>query len=169
MEDLTLQFFPFPHVVHGERRNGALIDWPNRCLDCDHHCEMGSTGEVSLCSYGLNYFKVDEDLLIAGIVLRDFPNETPARRKMYAKLRHQLVSKKEFDRVIELIEEANTDVDEELQRRVQAVITEYRQPSKHQEKIVQLLRPETQQAVAQVHDYKQFVQQIIQNLNVLLE
>jgi signal transduction histidine kinase len=52
---------------------------------------------------------------------------------------------------------------------MESVIEEWEQSEAYQRDVIEKLRPELQQALANVHDYKQFVQQIIQNMNVILE
>jgi signal transduction histidine kinase len=49
------------------------------------------------------------------------------------------------------------------------VIAEYRESKGYQQDVLKELRPQLEQTLAQVHDYKQFVQQIVQNVVVLLE
>jgi signal transduction histidine kinase len=50
-----------------------------------------------------------------------------------------------------------------------AVIDEYRASKSYQQDVVDLLRPELERTLSQAHDYKQFVQQIVQNMNVVVE
>jgi signal transduction histidine kinase len=169
VENLALHFFPFPHVTGKVRRPGALIDWPERCSGCDRQCETSTANDLSLCSYGLNYLRVDDDLLIAGIVVNDYPGNTPARQKMKRRLGNQGISKKSLERIVDLSRSSIEQLEAELDSRFEQVVSEYRESQGYYEEIVERIRPEMQQALAQVHDYKQFVQQIIQNMDVLLE
>jgi len=169
MEELALQYFPYPHIVRGERRNGLLIDWPERCTGCDRHCEQGKEGELGLCSYGLNYLRIDENLMIAGIVLRDYHRETAARKKMYRSLRHQLVAREDVEKVGRQFGKGIAHAATLVKERLEDVVREYRHSKLYQEEIVDRLRPQMEKALAQVHDYKQFVQQIIQNMDVILD
>jgi signal transduction histidine kinase len=169
VEDLALKLFPYPHVLRGERKQGTIMDWPDRCSSCDRQCEGAVMGELALCSYGLNYQRVDEDLLVAGLVVNDFPTETKARAKMRRKHHEDAISGEELERVIAHCREGASEVQAELEARLDAVVSEYRETKTYQNEILDLLRPELEQTLAQVHDYKQFVQQIVQNMVVLLE
>jgi len=169
MAELAFQFFPFPHVLRGNRRPGSLVDWPDRCHSCDRHCELSNENEIGLCSYGLNYYRVDHDLLITGIVLRDFAIDTPARRKMYAQLRHQLVSLKQLKDIIQLSRHGTARIEADFEQRMEEVVQKYRQSRYYYDEILTGLQPEIERVMAQVHDYKQFVQQIFHNLDVILE
>jgi len=170
MEKLALQFFPFPYVFRGERAEGLRIKWPSRCVSCrDRQCERATSNELELCSYGVNYVRVDNDLLVAGIVLKDFPEMTSARRKMIRRVGKATVSQSEVNEAVEAARASVHQLAAELRGKKDAIISEYRDSREYQQEIVELLRPEVQQALGQVHDYKQFVQQIIQNINVILE
>ena len=146
-----------------------MIDWPERCRSCDRHCELAAPEEVGLCSYGLNYYRIDDDLLITGIVLRDYPIETPARRKMYSLLRHQLVSQAQLDDIIELSNRGTAAIEAELKARMEKVVQDYKRSRVYYDEILAGLEPEIEKAITQVHDYRKFVQQVLGNLDVLLE
>lgn len=169
MENLALQFFPYPHVVGDTRRQGALVEWPERCSNCDRQCENSAPGHLGLCSYGLNFLRVDEDLLIAGLAVQDYPHDTPARRKMLRRLKDRQVSSSDLKKVADLCADGMKKLETQLAEHIEQVIRDYRNSKGYQEDIVERLRPEMQQALAQVHDYKQFVRQIRQNMDVHLE
>ena len=172
MEDLALHFFPLPHVFRGERRPGLQVDWPAICARCDRQCEavpVSAASELRLCSYGLNYVRVDDDLLIAGIAVHDFPQKTLASRTRLRQVGRDAVSRQEVDRIVEQSVLATETQAAELRARMDAVVDEFRESRTYQQEVVELLRPDLQMTLAQVHDYKLFVQQIIQNMNVILE
>jgi signal transduction histidine kinase len=170
VEELALQFFPLPHIFRGERRSGALVDWPAICARCDRQCEKPtSTSELVLCSYGLNYIRVDEDLVIAGVAVRDFPQMTPARQKRLREVGRDALTRRELDRILERCTAANAELAANLRARMDQVIEEFRESRTYQQEVVELLRPDLQKTLTQVHDYKLFVQQIVQNMNVILE
>ena len=126
MEELTLHFFPFPHVFRGERREGTLVEWPSICATCDRQCESRGSRELSLCFYGLNYQRVDDDVLVAGVVVRDYPDSTPARRKRLRELR-DVISTADIERVIAKCRAATDRLEAELRERKDAVIEEFRE------------------------------------------
>jgi signal transduction histidine kinase len=168
MEELSLRFLPFPHVYRGERRPGLNRDWPDRCSKCDRQCEDSDQSGVQLCSYGVNYLRVDEDLLIAGVVARDYPSSSHAYRKMRGKLSRQLTTVGELDSVLRVRTDLDAELAKEVERRKQAVIEDYRRTDGFREDVIAGLRPDVQRALAQVHDYRQLITQIIQNVNVIL-
>lgn len=49
------------------------------------------------------------------------------------------------------------------------IINQYRTTEEYKRDVVELLRPEIQQQLGQLHDYRQLITQIIQNMNVLWE
>lgn len=75
----------------------------------------------------------------------------------------------ELDRVLTLCGESMAELEAQLKARQDAIIAEYRQSKGYQRDILKALKPDLEETLAQVHDYKQFVQQIVQNIDVLLE
>ncbi len=166
MDELALHFFPYPYLFRGKRHDGLLISWPDRCTGCDRQCEHGVVNELALCSYGINYFRIDAELMIAGVVVRDYPTMTPARRRqMHA--RQLQPSRVEIQRTADRAREATAVLEEHLEAERKTIISEYRNSRRYQSEIVELLRPEIEKALGQVHDYKAFVAHIIQNMNVI--
>ena len=168
MEELALHYFPFPHVFQGKRHDGFRARWAPPCSSCDRQCESSLSSELSLCSYGVNFIRVDEDLLIAGVVVRDYPVMTSARRKAIRAVGKGAVSKNEIQSAIDHAAKASKELEERFRRKQDELIAEYRDSKGYQAEIVEQLRPDIERALAQVHDYKQFVQQIVQNVNVIL-
>lgn len=170
MEQLALTFFPYPHVFRGERREGAVTSWPDPCLSCNRQCESSHETGLRICSYGVNYQRVDPDLLVAGIVVSDYPTaRTGARQKVLRQVRAERITRAQLEKTLAKGVEATAALERELQSRRDQIIADYRESEKYQTDVVGLLRPDLERTLAQVHDYKQFVQQIIQNLDVLLE
>jgi signal transduction histidine kinase len=168
MEKLALQFFPLPYVLSGERHDGLLQGWPARCSTCDRQCESADREGLQLCSYGLNFVRADEDLLVAGIVVGDYGTQTPNRAKMMRTVKPH-VTRDYVEAVVQRARETTAELQADLQRRRDEVIADYQASKGYQADLLELLRPDLETALAQVHDYKQFVQQIAQNLDVLLE
>jgi len=169
MEDVTLHFFPFPHVFRGERRDGLKIKWAKACSHCDRQCEHAPRPGLQMCSYGVNYERVDQDLLVAGVVVRDWLLWSSARKKALSAAGSDTIVQADLERAIERAAVSRVEQEQELRARKDAVIAEYRTAREYQAEIIEKLRPEIQAALGQVHDYKEFVQQIVQNMNVILE
>ncbi|MGH9307713.1 MAG: sensor histidine kinase [Acidimicrobiales bacterium] len=112
---------------------------------------------------------MDDDLLIAGIVVVNYQPETPARRKQMRAAGREVVRKDELQRVIERTSDSTEMLEAQMRARMDAVVQEFRDSKTYQQEVIDALRPDVRRALAQVHDYKQFVQQIIQNMNVILE
>jgi signal transduction histidine kinase len=88
---------------------------------------------------------------------------------MLKRLKPMSISSDELDQVVDRYRSVADMIDAELRAKMDAVVAEYRESKSYQQEVVELLRPDLEKTLGQVHDYKQFVQQIIQNLNVLLE
>jgi hypothetical protein len=169
MERLALQFFPFPHVFKGQRRTGLLVDWADPCYTCNRQCEISKSTEIELCSYGINYYRIDEDLLIAGVVIRDYSTTTPARRKALRKAKRNAISAADIQSVANRALQNTAELEEQLRRNKDRILDDYRQSAEYKQEVVQLLRPSIEQALSQVHDYRSLIAQIIQNFNVIMQ
>ena len=125
---------------------------------------------MQLCPYGVNYQWATPELLVAGVVLRggDYP-PTPARQKMLRAVGKDAIRKDHLEQVVERARENIAREEADLRARKDAVIAEYRRGKGYQEDLLDLLRPELERTLGQVHDYKQFVQQVVQNVDVLLD
>jgi signal transduction histidine kinase len=169
VDELALRFFPYPHVFRGRRRPGTVVDWPEICARCDRQCESSNQEGLQLCSYGLNYLRVDKDLLVAGVAVREYPTATPARLKRLRELRRDVVRRRDLERIAEAAAQARDEEAVETRSRMDEVVREFRESKTYQQEVLELLRPDFERALTQIHDYKQFVQQIVQNMNVILE
>src|SRR5262245_49027358 len=79
---MNTTLFPFPHVYEGKRIDGSVQGWPSVCVTCaTRACERAIRSEMAICSYGMNYQRVDEQLLVAGFIVREWNDNSAARRK----------------------------------------------------------------------------------------
>ena len=169
-DDVANPFFPFPHLVGGVRHDGYLRSWPARCGSCDRQCEKSGSKGLSLCSYGVNFYRFSDDFLVAGIVVKDYPSTTPARNKMLRKATGVApVTEADLERAHSHYLATVSQFMANLQTQKDEAIREYRRSDRFAMDWLANLRPEIRQSLGQVHDYKQFVAQIIQNLNVILQ
>ncbi len=170
MAQVVSPFFPYPYVLDGVRQEGYLRKWPSRCYSCDRQCEGSPAKNLSLCSYGVNFYRFSEHLLIAGLVVRDFTQSTPARERMLRKASGvEPVNSSDVERARQHFLATEKSYQQELQISKDQAIAEYRESKSFAADWLTNLRPEIQQSLGQVHDYRQFVSQIIQNLNVILQ
>ena len=169
MEEVALSFMPYPHVYRGERRDGALISWPERCTSCDRQCEASTSKEIDLCSYGVNYVHVDPDVLIAGVSVRGWAPTTKNYRTQLRRAGSSAVERSALEairnRATAVADAVSTERGEALAR----IVDEYRTSEAYKRDSVELMRPDIEQSLAQIHDYRSLITQIIQNVNVLLQ
>jgi signal transduction histidine kinase len=118
----------------------------------------------------VNYLRFSDDLLVAGLVVQDYRPNTPARQKMLRKgAGVDPVTAADLDRAHKHYLATFAAYQAALQIDKEKAISEYRDSRRFASDWLTSLRPEIQQSLGQVHDYKQFVSQIIQNLNVILQ
>jgi signal transduction histidine kinase len=93
---------------------------------------------------------------------------TSARRKVLRAAGKQSTTIAEVNAAIAHARLATDQLEAELRKTKDVLIAEYKETKEYQTEIAEALRPDIQKALGQVHDYKQFVQQVIQNINVIL-
>jgi signal transduction histidine kinase len=168
VEGVVLSFFPFPYVRQGTRHEGLLYKWPDRCNRCDRQCEKSKDSGIQLCSYGVNFCRLDQDTLIAGLVIRDHVGRTDARAKM---LRSGWPGPTTAD--VEAVRRTASTIRTEdvsaLRARQERIITDYKASEDYKRDLLVLLKPDLQRMLAQIHDYRQFVSRVVQNMNVILQ
>ncbi len=166
-----LSFFPYPHVTPTGRHAGLTVEWPQTCADCRHReCEDSIQPGMAVCRFGVNYVRVDSSLLIAGILIRDVVSPDSSRRRRELKRAGKSsVSEIEVETVIARYHSAVARESAERERLLATEVAAVRRSPEFCQQSAELLRPDFQRIFGQVHDYRQFVAQIIQNLNVILE
>lgn len=169
MDELALTFIPVPYVIHGRRRDGLLGPWAEACGRCDRRCERdASVGHLSICTYGVNYARVDDGVLLAGFIVKDFADDSAARKKQLRRAKTNVVAKQVIESILNRAQGVAMAEREALEDRFAEVLSEYRETEQYKTDLVTLLKPSLEQAFAQVHDYRGLTSQIIQNVNVLL-
>lgn len=168
MGQVALTYFPFPYVFEGRRHEGVLYKWPERCSSCDRQCESSKEKRLSLCSYGVNYYRFNDELLVAGLVVHDFPIATSARTKMLRRTSSK-PTVVQVEAVRGVITRLELEAAEEIRREKNEIIRLYKESGEYKTEILHELVPHLKEHTAQLHDYRQFVSRVLQNLSVILE
>ncbi len=167
---MNTALFPFPHVLRGQQRDGSAIPWPPVCLRCkDRPCETARTAEIGLCPYGMNFARVDKDMLIAGVVVGDFQVHSKARQKRYREYRTDVISSEVLQRAIHAYRSLKDDAAKQVLDEKATIIRDYVQREQFKPDFLDPLRGEIAKGLSFVHDYRQINTQIGQNINVVLE
>ena len=73
MKKIATSLLPFPHYNKNSRYDGSMLSWPLICQNCKQEiCRNAKNNEISICSYGYNYVKIDNNITLAGFLLRDY-------------------------------------------------------------------------------------------------
>lgn len=167
---MNTSLFPYPHIFRSDRLNGSILPWPTVCLNCpDRPCEGKPAGKIGLCPYGMNFYRVDENMFVAGIVVGDYVTQSPARVKRRQEHRADLVSDSMLRRAVDAYIANKDEQDVRLAEEKQKVIRDYVQREQFKPDFLDPLREEITKGLSFVHDYRQINAQIGQNINVVLE
>lgn len=162
--------FPFPYVWEGKRHDGQLVNWPPVCLSCKAKpCEAARPGGPSLCSWGVNYQRIDDKMLVAGIILRDWPVGTQARSKRLREAGGNSIPNALLAAAVRArnqdVDRARADIEAEKAR----ILEQFVAQEAFKPQFVKQVREDLQRGLAFFHDYKQINAQISQNINILIE
>jgi signal transduction histidine kinase len=168
METLELAFFPFPHLVDGERRSGYRFSWPDRCNRCDRQCERSQSATIATCTYGVNYIWLEPKMLVFGFLVRG-PARSSAQKKMFRTSPDHLVQENEIALAVRVWKQSVERVDQEIATQKTRIIADYVRNRRYEKDFIENLRPEIEKSFSFVHDYKQFIARVRQNINVVIE
>lgn len=168
MEAVDSPFCPLPRVAGGQRIPGYQFPWPRTCDNCDRQCESSNITSLSVCTYGINFQRIDESVVLFGFLVQN-TNQSAAQKKalrLYPKNRVPLA---EVEKVVEIVAEYNKVAAGTIQKRKDEIIAEYRANNEYKEDFLKLLKPTIERNLAFLHDYKQFIARVKQNINVVLQ
>lgn len=168
METLSLPFFPFPHIIGSERRPGLRFSWPARCNQCDRQCERLHSASISTCSYGVNYIWPSPELLVFGFLVHSSA-PTNAQKKMLRNSPDHLVKREDVELAARAYREMTGSFDDDIKVRKAKIVTDYVNTKQYEKDFLELLKPQIQESFSFLHDYKQFIARVRQNINVVIE
>ena len=168
MPQVSARFLPVSHLYHSHRTPGLNAPWTESCDRCDRQCEHSASRDLSVCSYGVNFQRVSEQVLLFGFLIRNTVR-TQAQQKAHQKNPHSLISEQLIVTTVKLLREEQQSFSDDRERVLAEVRSEYVSKAMYSGDILLLLQPELKKALSFLHDYRQFVSRVSQNINVVLQ
>lgn len=170
MYESGLVILPFPYQLEGVRYGGALFLWPEECEICSHaDCTKKiKIAEICSCAMGFNYIWITDDLLIGGFLLRNASNSS-ARVKRLRRHQDKVVDESSIQNILRKLSFYQKSVNGRIKNKIDSLVDEYKEKELYKQDFLKQIRPEIDRAFSSLHDYKQFVTQVIQNINVLID
>jgi hypothetical protein len=167
---MNTALFPFPHNYKGTRHDGAIRAWPHVCQICKKvPCETRSSSELELCPYGINYRWIDEDMLVAGVIVHDYGTRTEPRQRQLKKAGRSVVSIADVDAATRAYLSMAGTIESIGRDEGERIIEEQIKKDIFKARFLEPLREEIAKGFAFFHDYKQINALIVQNVNVVIE
>ncbi len=163
-----LNFLPISYVERGERVAGLFHGWTDKCKRCDRQCEKLPRGRLSTCSYGVNFYGLTKDLTLFGF-LAQVSNNHPGHSKAMRQNPECILRKTSLDQIVSRFREVTAKKEADEAEIKQQFIDKYKSERMYERDLLELLKPEIKKSLAFLHDYKQFVSRVKQNINVIIE
>ena len=168
--NIPTSLFPFPHYFFGERRPGSILDWPKLCIKCTSlDCVKVGDSSLCICPYGYNFYRVNKDITVFGLLVRDFKQHNPARNKRISEEKDSLVSQHMVEKAISILLLQTSEPHEALEKEKANKIREFIENPKFADTLLNILKQDIQRSFSFVHDYKQINTSIRHNINVIIE
>ncbi len=97
------------------------------------------------------------------------PAPSSAQKKMLRSSPAHIVTVDEIESAAQVYATAINAFDHDVKARKAAIITEYAKNRRYETDFLENLKPVIQQSFSFVHDYKQFIARVRQNINVVIE
>lgn len=123
---------------------------------------------VTTCPYGINYIWLDTRILVFGFIVRT-PSPSAANKKMMRRFAKNVVAPELVETAKRTYAQAGLRFSNDIEHRKREIIDTYVAERRYEIDYLQNLKPEIQRSLSFFHDYKQFIAQVRQNINVVLE
>ncbi len=165
-----LTFFPYPYSIDGKKDDGLYLRWPERCHSCTKNvCENKRSDKLQLCPHGLHYVWFQDRILIGGIILSDWQAPSQAYKKARKKFQRNKVNMDDLNKVMKTLNTFNSNYEASVRAEKDAILQRYRNDDIYKKEFLDWIRPQLVQGLFSVHDMRQIIGQITQNMNVILE
>lgn len=156
--------FPLPYFTGGEAVTGSLIPWVDQCGKCDLQCQVATPSQLTVCSYGVNYRRLDEETVLAGFLVAGKGKGLPAASKRHRSNKESVITIGQFDTAVQWLHEHVAGITSSEE----ADASKVRDSDGYIALLAEKLEPHIKSALAQFHDYRQLVARILANLMLIL-
>lgn len=165
--------FPFPTLRRASGRvDGSIRRWPEVCQKCvARYCEADSSdkGVIRTCSYGVQYVHVNDEILVAGLIISDWSEVSKNSRKLIRSAGRNSVKRADVEtavgRVLEVDQELIDEFEEARDKRLEEMLDDGRVASV----VLDGIKGDISESLNRSHDFVQLVKQIRGNVTSILE
>ncbi|WP_168206092.1 sensor histidine kinase KdpD [Geobacter sp. FeAm09] len=150
--------------------SGFLFDWPDKCKICKTQiCKSGRIMLISSCSFGFDYLKISEDLILAGFLVKEHTPQNKSRSKNLSRFKNNIISRDHYDSIIEKTRLSIISFNDLIESEKNLAVEKYLASGEYKNDFFERMKLEIKKGLSFVHDYKQINAQIVQNINVIIE
>jgi signal transduction histidine kinase len=168
MAEVSSAFLPVSHLFEGNRIRGLQASWTSLCERCDRRCETSASRALETCSYGINYQRFSDSLLLFGFLVRG-SHLTPTQARAFRQNPGSVIDSSLLTRTVKLLKAEQQNFSDKKSATLSAIVDEYKAQIMFKPDLLELLRPQVRESLSFLHDYRQFVARVTQNINVVLQ
>jgi hypothetical protein len=124
---------------------------------------------LNTCSYGFDYVKISEKLIVGGVLVKNAPQTTKVKSKNIKKYSQNVITMAMIETLARNIKDSIQEENDLIEEEKNKIIDEYVKTECYKTDFLAKLKPEMFKGLSFVHDYKQINTQISQNINVIIE
>jgi len=156
-------------MIQNEIIDGYLITSPDACKQCKKFdCVKGTKKVLAMCSYGFNYYPLENCTLI-GFINDKYQTTSKARNKNIKKNKDNILSSVMFDKIISSMADFIEESDSLIESIRKDLVQEFGAEKQFEAAFLEDVQLNIEKAFSNLHDYKQVLVQVLQNINVIIE
>jgi signal transduction histidine kinase len=166
------EMFPFPtvSVPGGSRLDGSMYAWPDPCLKCrDRPCERSSSDGISTCRYGINFVRVSDDRLVAGVIVSDLATSTTAHKKQRRRNPNSVLRLRTLMSAVSAAQRVSQAAESSFQAERARLLEEYLAEGGAQGDLLVEMQPQLKESLHSAHDFLGLIKLVKSNVEAIFE
>ncbi|MCD7984837.1 MAG: ATP-binding protein [Desulfovibrio sp.] len=157
-------------MLNEEHFDGFDVVWPELCKKCSHLTCMGKPKDISSCPRGINFIWLTNNLMIGGIIIKErtsTPRQVASTIKKIPK--NNIVSIEKLNTSIRNIIGIQNNYSNLCRETVNRIVSEHESNLIKSKDFKKSIEEKIDKYLETMHDYKQFVSTIFQNINCIIK
>lgn len=163
-----LNIIPYPYIINGTFCNGSIFKTLPACSRCQSkECQKAIFQQQGTCSYGFNFYKVNDHITLHCFLLKATKANSPARQKRIRESPAYVVSEESIKNIAEIIRTVFESIDKKILRIVEDEAQKRIANKSFTDSLRDFVSQGTDRKINAIfHDFRQYAGEVINNINV---